>query len=165
MQKIKLIAVGALNESYYKEAVAEYKKRLSALCTFEEVRLKESSACKVSGGKSPTDAQICAALDEEGDAILAAVPKRARLVALCIEGKQMTSEALAAYIGDAAVSGDGEICFVIGSSHGLSDKVKKAADLRLSMSALTFPHRLAAVMLCEAIYRSFEILKGTKYHK
>ena len=101
----------------------------------------------------------------KADKILAQIPQRAYVIALCIEGKQLASEELAALLDSKATEGYSDICFIIGSSHGLSDRVKKAANQRMSMSKLTFPHQLARVMLFEAVYRAGEINRGTKYHK
>ena len=83
---------------------------------------------------------------------------------MCVEGKQFSSEELAAKL-EGAFSGANEICFIIGSSHGLAEKVKKECDVRLSLSSLTFPHQLMRVILFEALYRSFTILAGKRYHK
>ena len=96
--------------------------------------------------------------------MLSAIPKRCCVVALCVEGKELTSPELAAYMEKAELS-CGEICFLIGSSYGLAEKVKEKANLRLSLSKLTMPHQLARVVLAEALYRSTEIIKGSKYHK
>jgi len=165
MVKIKLICVGALAESYFRDAAAEYKKRLGGYCSFEELRLKEAHMGKASNGGIPTAGDITAALEREADDILSKIPKRATVVALCIEGKMLSSEALADYIDKRTASGTSEFCFIIGSSHGLSDRVKNAADLKFSMSPLTFPHQLASVMLMEALYRAMDIIRGGKYHK
>ena len=115
--------------------------------------------------KNPSDGDIRAVLESEADKILAEIPQRTYTIALCIEGKQLSSEELATLLDSKATEGFSDICFIIGSSHGLSDRVKKAANARLSMSKLTFPHQLARVMLFEAVYRATEINRGTKYHK
>ena len=159
MLHIKLIALGNLKEAYLREAVAEYEKRLSAYARVEILELKE---CRVPD--SPAPAEIEAALEKEAAAILSAVPPRAYVVALCVEGKQFSSEALAEKLS-AVMQQSGELVLIIGSSHGLSPRVKAAADLKLSVSALTFPHQLMRVILMEAVYRAFHIQKGTKYHK
>lgn len=161
MQSVTLIAVGKLNEAYFAAAAAEYQKRLAAFCRFRMVEIPEETISE----KNASDAVVAKALEKEGAAILAAVPKGAAVIALCIEGKMLSSEALAAEFERRAVSGNGDMAFVIGSSHGLSPRVKAAASLRLSMSPMTFPHKLARVMLLEQIYRAFSILAGTKYHK
>ena len=103
-------------------------------------------------------------ITDEAKRILALLPTRAYKIALCVEGKQLSSEAFAEKIDKAAAS-HSEIIFIIGSSHGLSDSVKSACDARLSISEMTFPHQLMRVIMAEAIYRALNILKGTKYHK
>lgn len=165
MVKVKLICVGALAESYFRDAAAEYKKRLGGYCQFEETRLKEAHMGRAASGGVPTVGDISAALEKEADEILSRIPKRAVVIALCIEGKMLSSEALADWIDRQTSGGASEFCFIIGSSHGLSDRVKAAADLRFSMSLLTFPHQLASVMLMEAVYRAMDIIRGGKYHK
>ena len=159
MATIKIITVGTLKEDYLKGAVAEYEKRISGFCKIESVNLKEAKL-----PSDPSDGEIKRALAEEAKAILAAMPDRSYKVAMCVEGKQFSSEDLAEKM-EHAFSVSNEICFVIGSSHGLSDSVKNAADLRLSVSKLTFPHQLMRVLLIEAVYRCMSITKGTKYHK
>lgn len=159
MAQITLITVGSLKEKYLTEAVAEYKKRLSAYARCDEVELREE---RISNEDDPKEVER--ALEREGERILAAVPKGAMLAALCVEGRQYTSEELAALVGR-AMDESGKLCLVIGSSHGLSPRVKAEADVRLSFSKLTFPHQLMRVLLAEALYRSFTILSGKKYHK
>lgn len=161
MQSVTLIAVGKLNEVYFSAAAAEYQKRLSAFCRLRVVEIPEETIAE----KSASPALIAKALEKEGNAILAAVPKGSALIALCVEGKMLSSEALAAELERRALSGGSGVTFVIGSSHGLSPRVKEAAALRLSMSPMTFPHKLARVMLLEQIYRAFSISAGTRYHK
>ncbi len=156
---IRFITVGSLKESYLREAVAEYKKRISGSCRVEEIELKE---CKLP--ENPSEGEIKTALATEAKAILSAVPSRAYLVALCVEGKQYDSPELAELLEKAGGEAS-ELCFVIGSSHGLAPEVKNAAKLRLSVSKLTFPHQLMRVILYEAVYRCCQISKGSKYHK
>lgn len=159
MLKVKLITVGNLKEEYLREAAAEYEKRLGAFCRFELVQLKEERL-----SEQPSAGEIRTALEREAQKISEQVPSSAYLIALCVEGKQLSSEELAEKIE--AISMDkSEICLVIGSSYGLSDSVKQRADMRLSVSKLTFPHQLMRVILLEAIYRAFNIQRGTKYHK
>jgi 23S rRNA (pseudouridine1915-N3)-methyltransferase len=159
MPQITVISVGTLKEGYLRDAVAEYKKRLSQYARVDEVSLKEEAI------KNEDDAsEIKRALDSEGAKILAAVPKDSYAIALCAEGKQYDSAELAKIIGNAS-DAKGRIALIIGSSHGLSDSVKSACDLKLSFSKLTFPHQLMKVVLMEALYRSFTILAGKKYHK
>jgi len=159
MATIKIITVGTLKEDYLRDAVAEYEKRISVFCRVESVNIKEAKL-----PQDPSAGDIRRALDEEAKLILSAMPDRAYKIAMCVEGKQFSSEQLSAKI-ESAFSSSNEICFVIGSSHGLSDSVKASADLKLSVSALTFPHQLMRVILLESIYRCLNIIKGTKYHK
>ena len=156
---VKIITVGTLKEAYLRDAAAEYEKRLGAFCKLSQVNLKEEKL-----PDSPSDAEIKTALSKEAQKILAEMPRRAYKIALCVEGRQMSSEELAERLGDVSAT-HGEVCIVIGSSHGLDEAVKSACDLRLSFSKLTFPHQLMRVILLEAIYRGFNILKGTHYHK
>ena len=140
MQNIDLICIGKMNASYFASGVAEYQKRLGGFCNFRIIELPEASIAD----KNASDArQIAKALQKEADAILASVRKGAYLVALCVEGKQISSEDLAALLAERAGSGAGDIAFVIGSSHGLDDRVKKAAQARISMGRITLPHQLA----------------------
>lgn len=159
MLNVKIICVGKLKESYWRDACAEYAKRLGAFCKFTIQELPESRL-----SDKPSDLQIRAALEEEGEKILA-VSANSWRVALCIEGKLYSSESLADALGKTALQGYSSVSFIIGSSFGLSEKVKKASDIRLSMSPMTFPHQLARVMLCEQIYRAFQIQNNGKYHK
>ncbi len=159
MATIKIITIGTLKEEYLREAVAEYEKRISGFCRIESVNIKEAKL-----PQDPSDGDIRRALDEEAKQILSFMPDRAFKIVMCVEGRQFSSEELSQKIEN-AFSVSNEICFVIGSSHGLSDSVKNAADLRLSVSKLTFPHQLMRVVLLESIYRCLNIIKGTKYHK
>ena len=159
MANITIITVGTLKESYLKDGVNEYKKRLSQYARVDEVNIKEEKI-----NNEDDKSEIARALDTEADKIIAAIPKGAGKIALCVEGKQYDSVALAGLIGKMSDE-SGKIALIIGSSHGLSDKVKRECDVKLSFSALTFPHQLMRVMLFEALYRSFTILAGKKYHK
>ena len=159
MIQLTLITVGTLKEEYLKEATAEYKKRLSQYARTDDVNIKEVAI------KNEDDAtEIRRALDAEGDKILAAIPDGAYKIALCVEGKQFDSPELARIISGAS-DRSGKLALIIGSSHGLSDKVKAAADLKLSVSKMTFPHQLMRVILLEGLYRSFTIISGKRYHK
>ncbi len=152
------ITVGTLKEKYWSDAFSEYAKRIGAYAKLEEINLKEERLAD----ESP--AAISRALTAEGEKILEKIPKDAYAVALCVEGKMLSSEELARVV-DTAKGGSGKIVFIIGSSYGLSDAVKARADLKLSFSRLTFPHQLIRISLAEAVYRSFTILNGKKYHK
>lgn len=159
MLEIKIIAVGNMKEQYYREACAEYHKRLGAFGRVEMCELKETRL-----PEDPSPSQITAALSDEAEKIRAAIPPRSYVVALCVEGKSFSSPALAERI-EGAMGTHSSLCFIIGSSFGLDEEIKRSADLRLSLSEMTFPHRLFRVMLYETIYRSFSIIKGMKYHK
>lgn len=160
MLNMRIVCVGKLREQFYIDAFNEYSKRLSAYCKFECVELNETKL-----GSSPSDKEIAAALDKEAVDIERALGKDAYVIAMCVEGKQLKSEDFAQKINSLAVSGRRRICFVIGGSFGISQRIKQRADMRLSMSEMTFPHHLARVMLAEQIYRAFKIIKGSKYHK
>lgn len=161
MQNIDLICIGKLNAPYFAAGVAEYQKRLGGFCNFRIVELPEVTIAD----KHASAQQIEKALQKEGEAILAAVRKGAYLVALCVEGKQISSEELAQCIADRAMSGAGDMAFVIGSSHGLSQQVKQAAAARISLGRITLPHQLARLVLTEQLYRACTINAGMKYHK
>ncbi|MEE0022646.1 23S rRNA (pseudouridine(1915)-N(3))-methyltransferase RlmH [Ruminococcus sp.] len=159
MQTIQILALGKCKEGYLREACREYEKRLSRYCRLQITELEPAAL-----SQNPSEKEIAAALEKEGAELL----KRAKgyCIAMCIEGKQLTSPGLAEKLEQAAQGGDsGAVTFLIGSSYGLTPAVKQRAQLRLSMSAMTFPHQLARVMLLEQIYRGYQILAGTKYHK
>lgn len=156
---ITLITVGTLKEDYLKDAVSEYQKRLSQYARVENINLKEERIANEDDARS-----VERALDAEADRILAAIPDGAMRIALCVEGKQYSSEELSSLIRRGVDEG-GKIALIIGSSHGLSERVKRACDVRLSVSRMTFPHQLMRVILLEALYRSFTIIAGKKYHK
>jgi 23S rRNA (pseudouridine1915-N3)-methyltransferase len=160
MLSIRLVCVGKLREQFFVDAFNEYSKRLSAYCKFECAELNETKL-----GSSPSDKEIAAALDKEAADIERTLGKDAYVIAMCVEGIQLKSEDLAQRISSLAVAGRGRICFVIGGSFGISPRIKQRADMRLSMSEMTFPHHLARVMLAEQIYRAFKISEGSKYHK
>ena len=159
MLNVHFIVTGSLKEPYLRDGCAEYLKRLSGFCRPEIVELKE-----VRVPDAPSEKEIATALREEGDRILALLPQRAYKIALCVEGRQFSSEELADRLA-AAAQQSGDVYLVIGSSHGLDERVKAACDLRLSVSRLTFPHQLMRLLLLEATYRAFNIQRGTRYHK
>ena len=159
MANVYIVSVGTIKEDYLKSALSEYKKRISQFARIEEISIKEE---KITDEESSS--QIKKALGAEGGKILEAIPRGAYKIALCVEGSVYNSQGLAEIIGSACDT-HGKIAFIIGSSHGLSDEVKAASDLRLSFSKLTFPHQLMRVILAEAIYRSFTIINHKRYHK
>jgi len=160
MLNINVICIGKLKETYLRDASAEYQKRLSSFC-----RLEITELTPIKLPESPSQAQIEAALMQEGNLITAKIPSNAKVYALCIEGKQFSSEELSAKLITETSHGVSNIALVIGGSHGLSVEVKNRADLLLSMSKMTFPHQLARIMLLEQLYRAFMISSGGKYHK
>ena len=160
MLGIKIIAIGELKEKYLRDACEEYKKRLGAWVKVEEIVLKEEKL-----PDNPTEAQIKAGLVAEEKKILEKISQKAYVIAMCVEGKQLSSEELATKVEEITNCGYSEIVLIIGSSFGMTDEVKKRADFRLSVSKLTFPHQLLRVILYEATYRALSIVKGTKYHK
>lgn len=160
MLSVKLICVGRMRERFYIDAFAEYEKRLRTLCRFELAEITEQRL-----PDNPSQADIKAALDKEAAEILKAIPPDAYVTALCVEGRQMPSEGMAGLISERGNSGKPKLCFIIGGSFGLADRVKQRADMKLSMSQMTFPHHLARVMLVEQLYRGFKINEGSKYHK
>ena len=160
MLSVRLICVGKMREKFFIEAFAEYAKRLSAYCKFECIELTEQRL-----PDSPSQKEFAAALEKEAADIFKSIPDGSYLTAMCVEGKQMPSEAVGKLIAQREGSGKPKLCFVIGGSFGLHDSVKKKADLKLSMSEMTFPHHLARVMLAEQIYRGFKINEGSRYHK
>ena len=160
MLNVKIIATGDFKENYLREACAEYKKRLGAWCKLEEIILKEEKL-----SDNPSQTEITRALEAEEKRIFEKISPKTYVIAMCVEGKQLSSEELAQKLGDIASSGKSEIAFIIGSSYGLSNGVKSRADYKLSISKLTFPHQLLRVILHETIYRSLSIINKSKYHK
>lgn len=160
MQKIKLIAMGKLTEAYARTAADEFIKRISRFYSLTVCEIKPETV-----PAEPRGADIVKCLRAEAEKILAEIPPRSKVIALCIEGKSVASPEFAEMISSAASSGTPDICFIIGSSHGLADEVKKRANIKLSFSPMTFPHELFRVMLFEQIYRAGEISVGGKYHK
>ena len=161
MLKINVICIGKIKEKYFTDAIAEYAKRLTAFCRFNIIELSEERI----KSNTPNNAQIDEVISAEGRRILQKTSPSDYVIALCIEGKLVSSEELAGVLDSAAVSGKSTVDFIIGGSYGLSTDVKERADLRLSMSRMTFPHQMARVILSEQIYRAFEISSGGKYHK
>lgn len=159
MIKITLITLGKLKEKYLRDAVEEYAKRLSRYCKLDIIELSP-----VTLSDNPSQSEIDTALLKEAETIEKRIPDGSVVTALCIEGKSNTSEQLAEFVEKNTNEGK-NMCFIIGSSFGLSDTVKQKSNLKLSLSAMTFPHQLFRVMLLEQIYRAFKINEGSTYHK
>ncbi len=160
MVEITLLAMGKLKEKFYISAAQEYSKRLGAYCRFQLLELPE-----VRLPENPSPAEIAAGLDKEAETIFSKIPKGAYLCIFTPEGKALSSEDFAKKIAQVKLSGKSSICFLIGSSFGISPKVKAVADFKLSMGPMTFPHHLARVMVLEQLYRAEAIQAGSKYHK
>ena len=160
MLSVRLICVVKLKEKFYREACAEYEKRLKGYCKLEIVELTEQRL-----PDRPAQAEIDAALRREAETVRAKIPNGAAVIAMCIEGKTQSSEQLAATLTDWMNRGVSQLCILIGGSCGLDETLKRSASLRLSMSPMTFPHHLARVMVLEQVYRALNIAAGGKYHK
>ncbi len=161
MMTVHLITVGKLKEKYLVSACSEYVKRLGAYCNILVDELPESKL-----PDDPSPKQIENALQNEGKKMLSIINSRKAFnIAMCIEGKMLSSEDFSAKIEQAAVNGASFMNIFIGSSFGIADEVKKACDFKLSMSPMTFPHQLARVMVLEQLYRAFSISNNGKYHK
>lgn len=158
--QIKIIAVGKLKEKYWREAVLEYLKRLTAMAKVEVIEVSEEKIAD-----NPSKAEIEQAKEKEGDRILKILPPSFFLIPLVIEGKNLSSQDFSQYLGKLSLDGKSQIAFVIGGSYGLSPQVINKGDFLLSFSSMTFPHQMMRVILLEQIYRSLKILKGEPYHK
>ena len=158
MLTITLLAVGKLKEKYWADACMEYAKRLSGYC---KLTIMETSDFPTP--ENPKETERVPAL--EGKCVLSKIPVRSFVVALCVEGQEMSSEEFSETIQKLQTDGVSHITFIIGGSLGLSEEVKKAARLRLSFSRMTFPHRLMRVILLEQIYRALKIAEDGNYHK
>ena len=160
MLNVTIICLGKLKEKYLRDACDEYIKRLSAFCKLNMVELTPEKL-----SDNPSDKEIENALTAEAKKITEKIPKGSYIYSLCIEGKQISSEELSTEIENVGVAGTSSIVFIIGSSFGLSDEIKRMSDFKFSMSKMTFPHKLARIMLTEQIYRGFSISNNGKYHK
>lgn len=158
--RITVIAVGKLKESFYRQAVCEYGKRLGRYCKLLIREVEDEKTPDVS-----SRAQCEQILKKEGERILRLLPEDAYVVTLEIEGRRFTSEEFADRIGRLGVDGTSHIVFVIGGSLGLHNIVKRRASLAVSFSDMTFPHQLMRVILLEQIYRAYRIINGEPYHK
>ncbi len=156
---INIIAVGKLKEEFFKSACKEYAKRLTPHCSLVIHEIPESKV----NSYNPSEKMVQTALATEAQNIKKYL--KGYIIPLCIEGKMLDSVEFSETIEKIRLNGESTITFVIGGSFGLSEEIKKMGDLRLSMSGMTFPHHLARVMLLEQIYRSFQIISNSRYHK
>ena len=157
---ITILCIGKLKEKYWRDAQAEYSKRLKRFANLQITELKESL---LPANASPADEE--AVKEAEGESILAKIKPSDYVISLEIGGKGLSSTQLAAKIDDLALQGKSSIVFVIGGSLGLSPAVSKRADFKLSFSAMTVPHQMMRIILLEQIYRSFKIIRNEAYHK
>ena len=158
--KVTVISVGKVKDKYLQLGIDEFKKRLSRFCKLELIEVKDEALAEKLSAK---DLDIVR--EKEGRLILSKLPEIAYVVAMDIDGKQLSSEQLADKIRDVATYGQSHIVFVIGGSVGLADEIKKCADMKLSFSKMTFPHQLFKLMLLEQVYRAFKINVNESYHK
>lgn len=159
MMKITLICLGKLKEKYLRDAIDEYKKRLSRYCNLDIIELEPKRL-----SEKPSQTDIENALLKEAEMIIKKIPQNSDVFTLCIEGKALSSEEFSQNIMVSQNEGK-NVAFIIGSSYGLCETVKAKSKLRLSFSKMTFPHQLFRVMLFEQIYRAFKINEGSAYHK
>ena len=158
--RITVICVGKIKEKFYRDAVAEYEKRLSKYCRLEIVEVADE--------KTPEGASVLQKekiLEREAGRILERIRDGALVCTLEISGKKLSSEGLAEWMQQLAVRGNSHIIFVVGGSLGLHKSVREHSDFALSFSDMTFPHQLMRVILCEQVYRAFRIINNEPYHK
>ncbi len=160
MMNITIVAAGKIKEKFYSAAIDEYSKRLERYCKFEIIEVKDEKT-----PENPSEKEKSQVLMKEGERILAAIPKNSEVIALCVEGTEMSSERFAEMMSEYSLKGRGRLTFIIGGSMGLSGAIKNMADIKLSFSKMTFPHMLMRVVLTEQIYRGFTIIEGKTYHK
>ena len=157
---ISVISVGKLKEKYLKLGIEEFSKRLSKYCKLDLIELEDE---KCPENLSEKDMEIVK--NKEGQRILSKIKNNSYVIALAIDGKNLSSEELADTMSKLAVRGNSHITFIIGGSLGLSDEVLKRADYKLSFSKMTFPHQLMKLILLEQVYRAFRINNNEPYHK
>ena len=145
--RINILAIGKLKERYLIEAVEEYLKRLKPYATVEIVELQE-----------------CRTIEEEGEKLISRLPKDSWICVLDVFGEVMSSEQFAQTMSNLALNGQSKLVFVIGGAFGINDKIRKMANLRLSLSKMTFTHQMTRLILIEQIYRAFKINRGEPYH-
>lgn len=158
--KITICCVGKVKERFYRDAIAEFEKRLSKYCKLEIIEVADEKTPDNASKQEETKIKA-----KEGDRLLAAIKDDMYVIALAIEGKELSSTELAEKINRLGISGTSSIAFVIGGSLGLDERVMKRADFKLSFSPMTFPHQLMRVILLEQVYRSYRIIAGEPYHK
>lgn len=158
--KISIVCVGKLKEHYWRDAVAEYCKRLNRFSQIEVIEVAEEPTCE-----NPSDAQILKCKEKEGQRLLQKVEAGVHCIVMDLKGKKLSSEQFADKLKEIPLQGKSHIVFLIGGSFGLSPECIKRGDMLFSMSDLTFPHQMARVILLEQIYRAMKINANEKYHK
>ncbi|MDQ7192090.1 23S rRNA (pseudouridine(1915)-N(3))-methyltransferase RlmH [Staphylococcus felis] len=158
--KITIVAVGKLKEKYWKQAIAEYEKRLSAYTKIDIVEVPDEKAPENMSGKEIEQVKA-----KEGERILAKIKPQSTVITLEIKGKMLGSEELAKELDQRMIQGASDFTFVIGGSNGLHETVLQRSNFALSFSKMTFPHQMMRVVLLEQIYRAFKINRGEAYHK
>jgi len=158
--KVSIICVGKIKESFYRQAVEEYAKRLSKYCKFEVIEVADEKTPDKASEIEETQIK-----EKEADRILEKIKEDSHVFTLEIKGKRYTSEEFADRIQKTTLYGKSHLVFVIGGSLGLHEKVLKRSDQAISFSDMTFPHQLMRVILTEQIYRAFRIIHGEPYHK
>lgn len=158
--KITILAVGKLKEKYWKQAIAEYEKRLGAYSKIEMIEVPDEKA-----PENMSDKEIEQVKKKEGQRLLAKIKPRATVITLEIQGKMLSSEGLAKELQQRMTQGQSDFVFVIGGSNGLHQDVLNRSNYALSFSKMTFPHQMMRVVLIEQVYRAFKIMRGEAYHK
>ena len=158
--KITILAVGKLKEKYWKQAIAEYEKRLGAYSKIEMIEVPDEKA-----PENMSDKEIEQVKEKEGQRILAKIKPQATVITLEIQGKMLSSEGLAKELQQRMTQGQSDFVFVIGGSNGLHQNVLNRSNYALSFSKMTFPHQMMRVVLIEQVYRAFKIMRGEAYHK
>lgn len=158
--KITILAVGKLKEKYWKQAIAEYEKRLGAYSKIEMIEVPDEKA-----PETMSDKEIEQVKEKEGQRLLAKIKPQATVITLEIQGKMLSSEGLAKELQQRMTQGQSDFVFVIGGSNGLHQDVLNRSNYALSFSKMTFPHQMMRVVLIEQVYRAFKIMRGDAYHK
>ena len=157
--KITIVAAGRIKEAYLNEGIAEFMKRMKP---FAQVEFREIHEERMPENPSPVEKEKV--LRQEGERLLRQVPEGSYLFVLDVFGKELSSEELAAKLSELGFCGRSHITFLIGGAFGLSEEVRRQADMRLSFSRMTFTHQMVRLLLVEQVYRSFKINRGEKYH-
>ncbi|MBU5257124.1 23S rRNA (pseudouridine(1915)-N(3))-methyltransferase RlmH [Tissierella praeacuta] len=157
---IRVIGVGKIKEKYIQEGIKEFTKRLSRYCSLDIVEIDDEKA-----PEGLSEKEMDMVKNKEGDKILSKIPQSSFVIALVIEGKQLSSEDLSIKMKELMINGTNDISFVIGGSLGLSKDVINRSNFKLSFSKMTFPHQLMRLILLEQIYRGWRIMRGEPYHK